>query len=220
MVRESRWGGEGGYDIFDTVSRAPETTYDGLRARVVDLMTSMDRAPVIGVSGHGGAGKSTLADRLMTDLGGTREQVVRTDRFYAVGAGPGSELFDLHDWFGLYDLLRRVRAATEPKRLTYPVRTYGGAEGSCDVPMPPVVLVEGIRLLRPETMEFLDMAVWIDLAPEPAGRRAVERNRDQGDSCEELDLWRTKWIPESHEYVRLVGPEGLADVLVAAAGPT
>jgi putative protein kinase ArgK-like GTPase of G3E family len=79
------------------VSRVPEASYDDLRARVVDLMTSMDRAPVIGISGHGGAGKSTLAARLMTDLGGTPEQVIRTDCFYALGAGPSSGLFDLHD---------------------------------------------------------------------------------------------------------------------------
>jgi len=217
---KNRWGSPGRYEIFGTVSHAPEAIYDDLRARVADLMTSMDRAPVIGISGHGGAGKSALADRLMTDLGGTPEQVIRTDCFFAVGAGPSSGLFDLHDWPALFDLLHRIRATTDPNRLIYSVRTYNGAERTCDVPMPPVVLFEGIRLLRPETMTFLDMAVWIDLAPEPAGRRAVERNRDQGDSSDELDLWRTKWIPEAHEYVQLVGPERLAHVLVAAAGPT
>jgi uridine kinase len=218
VVRESRWAIPGGHGIFGTVSRAPEASYDEFRARVVNLMTSMDRAPVIGISGHGGAGKSTLAARLMTDLGGTPEQVIGTDGFYAVGAGPRSGLFDLHDWAALYELLHGIRATQDLKRLTYSVRTYSGADGTCDVPMPPVVLVEGIRLFRSETMIYLDMAGWIDLAPEPAGRRAVERNRDQGDSSEELDLWRTKWIPEAHEYARLVCPERLADVLIAAAG--
>jgi uridine kinase len=207
------------YEIFGTVSHAPVVIYDDLCARVSGLMTSMDRAPVIGISGHGGAGKSTLADRLMTDLGGSPEQVIRTDSFHAVGAGPCSGLFDLHDWPALFDLLHRLRAAKDPKRLSYTVRTYSGAERSCDVPMPPVVLVEGIRLLRPETMTFLDMAVWIDMAPEAAGRRAVERNRHQGDSSDELDLWRTKWIPEAHEYAQLVCPEQLAHVVVRAAGP-
>jgi uridine kinase len=202
------------------VSSAPEAIYDELRARVVALVTSMNRAPIIGISGYGGAGKSTLAARLMTDLGGTPEQVIRTDSFYAAGAGASSGLFDLHDWSAIYDLLHRVHAAPNLKRLTYSARHYSGTEGTCDVPMPPVVIVEGIRLLRPETMRYLDMAVWIDLAPEAAGRRAVERNRHQGDSSDELDLWRTKWIPEAHEYMQLVCPERLADVLIAAAGPT
>lgn len=202
------------------MSYVPESSYDELRARALELMTSTDRAPVIGISGHGGAGKSTLAARLMTDLGGTPEQVIRTDCFYAVEAGPSSGLFDVHDWPALFDLLHRIRAAKGPKRLVYSGRTYNGAEITCDVAMPPVVLVEGIRLIRPETMTFLDLAVWIDLAPEPAGRRAIRRNRDQGDSSDELDLWRSKWIPEAHEYEQLVGPGRLAHVLVAAAGPT
>lgn len=196
------------------------TTYDDLRTRIADLIDSMERSPVVGISGHGGAGKSTLAARLMTDLGGTPEQVVRTDRFYAVDAGPDSALFDLHDWPALFELLHRLRATPNPQRLVYPVRTYDGAERTCDVLMPPVVVVEGIRLLRPETMPLFDLAVWIDLAPESAGRRAVERNRDQGDGSAELDLWRTKWIPEAHAYAQSMSPERLAQVVIPATGPT
>lgn len=198
--------------------RTATATYDDLRTRIIDLMNSMDRAPVVGISGHGGAGKSTLAARLITDLGGTPEQVVRTDRIYAADAGPESGLFDLHDWPALLELLRRLRATPSPQRLVYQVRTYDGTERTSDVPMPPVVVVEGIRLLHRETMPLLDLAVWIDLAPEPAGRRAVERNRDQGDSSEELDLWRTKWIPEAHAYTQSICPERLAHVVIPAAG--
>lgn len=198
--------------------RTATTTYDDLRTRIIDLMNSMERAPVVGISGHGGAGKSTLAARLITDLGGTPEQVVRTDRFYAADAGPGSGLFGLHDWPVLLELLRRLRTTPHAQRLVYQVRTYDGTERTFDAPMPPVIVVEGIRLLHRESMPLLDLAVWIDLAPEPAGRRAVERNRDQGDSSEELDLWRTKWIPEAHAYTQSTSPERLAHVVNPAAG--
>ena len=84
--------------------------------------------------------------------------------------------------------------------------------------MPPVVIVEGIRLLRPETMPLLDLAVWIDLSPELAGRRAVERNRSQGDASPELALWHTKWIPEAHAYVQSTNPHRLAHVVIGHAG--
>lgn len=127
-------------------------SYDDLLARVRDLMASMQRSPVIGICGHGGAGTSTLAARLTTDVGGRSEQVVTTDRFHAVGAGPASGLFELHDWSVLIALLHRLRATPAPRRLVYPVRTYDGAERTCDEPMPPVLVVEGIRLLRPETV--------------------------------------------------------------------
>lgn len=194
------------------------TSYAALRDRVAGLLTDADRPPVVAISGHGGAGKSTLAARLVTDLGGAPEQVIRTDCFYAVDAGPDSGLFDLHDWPVLLDLLGRLRATPPPLRLTYPVRAYGGAQRTCDVPMPPVVVVEGIRLIRPETLPLVDLAVWIDLSPELAGRRAVDRNRNQGDSDDELDLWRTKWVPEGHAYAGLVRPDTLAHVVVGADG--
>lgn len=196
------------------------TAYDDLRIRITHLVESLERAPVVGISGHGGAGKSTLATRLMSDLGGQPEQVVRMDRFYAVDAGPGSGLFGLHDWPALLDLLNRLRATPNPPRLVYPVRTYNGAQRTCDEPMPPVVIVEGIRLLRPETMPLLDLAVWIDLSPESAGRRAVERNRSQGDGSAELALWHTKWIPEAHAYAQSTNPDCLAHVIIGHEGTT
>lgn len=87
----------------------------------------------------------------MLDLGGIPEQVIRTDRFYALDAGPESGMFDLHDWAALLDLLHGLRSAPAPSRLAYLGRTYEGVERVADVPMPPVILCEGIRLLRPET---------------------------------------------------------------------
>lgn len=193
-------------------------TYDDLRARIARLMASMDRPPVVGISGHGGAGKSTLAARLMTELGGDPQQVIPTDRFYAAGVGTGTGLFDLHDWPVLFDLLHRLRAAPAPQRLVYSARTYDGAERTVDTAMPPAVIVEGIRLLRPETSPLFDLTVWIDLSPEAAGSRAIERNREQGDNAAEMELWRSKWIPEAHAYARLMHPELLAHIVVDGTG--
>lgn len=84
--------------------------------------------------------------------------------------------------------------------------------------MTPVVIVEGIRVVRPELMHLFDLAVWIDLDPGAGAERAKARNRLQGDSDAELELWDTKWVPEAVEYQRLVRPEDLAHVVVRADG--
>jgi hypothetical protein len=67
--------------------------------------------------------------------------------------------------------------------------------GVVDVPVPAVVLVEGIRVIRAETLPLLDLAVWID-----------------------LDLWDSRWVPEGQEYQRAVRPKQLAHLVMAAGG--
>lgn len=163
--------------------------------RVRGLVAALERALVVAICGHGGADKTTLALDLATELGLAPDQVVRTDSFYAAADTRRAGLFELHDWPVLLVLLARVRVEPAPTRLTYPTRNYDGDEGVVDVPMPAVVVIEGIRLIRPDAMPLLDLAVWIDLDPEPAGERAKARNRLQGDSLSELDLWDSTWIP-------------------------
>jgi hypothetical protein len=64
------------------------TTYDDLLAHAQALIATTDRIPVIGISGHGGSGRSTLAERLGADLGLAGDQVVPTDCFYATTSSP------------------------------------------------------------------------------------------------------------------------------------
>ena len=127
-------------------------------------------------------------------------------------------MWDLHDWPALVELLTGVHRAPTPQRLSYRYRGYDGQEGDVDEPMPPTVIVEGIRVIRPELLPLFDLAVWIDLDPGVAAERAKARNLAQGDSAAELDLWDTKWVPEGVEYQRLVRPEALAHVVVRAGG--
>jgi hypothetical protein len=44
----------------------------------------------------------------------------------------------------------------------------------------------------------------------------VARNRAQGDDDAELDLWRTRWLPEGTAYEREAEPARLADVVIPA----
>jgi uridine kinase len=190
------------------------TPYDRLVSRVGGLVEALERPPVVGISGHGGAGKTTLAMRLAADLGVAPRQVVKLDHLYAAGArGPGG-LRDLHDWPAVRALLEGVRSAPGA-RLAYPTRQWSGEEGTHDVAMPRVVVVEGIRLFWPDTLPLLDLAVWIDLDPAAAAVRAVARNRAQGDDDAELELWRTRWLPEGTAYEQEVDPARLAHVVLA-----
>jgi uridine kinase len=193
-----------------------DATYDDLLARTRALVATTDRVPVVGISGHGGAGKSTLAERLAADLGLASEQVVATDAFYAETCGPEAGMWEQCDWALLEDLVTGARATPEPERLRYDYRWWSGATGVEDHPMPAVLIVEGIRLLHDRTSDWFDLTVWIDLDPDTAGERAKARNVLQGDDRAELDLWDTKWIPEGHDYERTERPRERADVVLTA----
>ena len=190
------------------------TTYDDLLARTRALIETSDGFPVVGISGHGGAGKSTLALRLAADLGLVEDQVVATDAFYATTCGPEAGMWAQHDWGLLERVVRTARAGAS--RLTYDYRWWSGETGVEDHPMPAVLLVEGIRLFSDRTEGWLDLTVWIDIDPDEAGARATARNVLQGDDEAELALWDTKWIPEGHDYERTERPQQRADLVVTA----
>ena len=193
------------------------TTYDALLARVRALIaTTEDRIPVVGITGHGGAGKSTLAERLGADLGVEPDQVVATDAFYATTCGPEAGMWEQYDWPLLEALVRGARTRPLPERLRYDYRWWSGETGVEDHPMPPVLLVEGIRLVNDRTRDWFDLTVWIDMDPDEAGARAKARNLLQGDDRAELDLWDTKWIPEGHDYEQQERSHERADLVLTA----
>ena len=180
------------------------------------LVRDLDRPPVVAIGGHGGSGKTTLARELAGDLAVDWSQVLRTDRMYAATDTRRAGLWELHDWPEILRVLVRVRAGAD--RLSYLARNYDGEELTIDEPLPRVLILEGIRVLRPETMPFLDLAVWIDLDPDSAAARAKARNVEQGDDDAELDLWDSKWIPEGRRYEEEVWPQRLAHVVLSAPG--
>lgn len=192
------------------------TTYQELLTRTRALIETSDRVPVIGISGHGGSGKSTLSERIAADLELTADQVVPTDCFYATSCGPDAGMWEQHDWSMLEALVKDVRRIPAPDRLRYEYRWWSGETGVEEQPMPPVLIIEGIRLFQERTRDWFDIAVWIDMNPLAAGARAKARNVLQGDDQSELDLWDTKWIPEGHQYEAEVDPARLADLVLPA----
>ncbi|QBX54652.1 hypothetical protein EXE58_03675 [Nocardioides seonyuensis] len=211
---EIHW--EGDLPAVSILLMSTEMTYDELLQRVRSLMTTTAHIPVVAISGHGGAGKSTLAEALAADLGLTEDQVVPTDCFYATTCGPAAGMWEQHDWRLIASLVRGARSEPRPERLRFDYRWWTGETGVEDHPMPPVLIVEGIRLLSARTRGLFDLTVWIDMDPGSAGARAKTRNLLQGDDQDELHLWDTKWIPEGHAYADAERPEAHADVVLPA----
>ena len=182
--------------------------YEDLVKQIQELLNKQ-AVVVVAISGHGGSGKSTLADRLGQEFGVEKHHILRMDSFYAKNYEKAKGLFEGHDWPVIMDLLSHVH---ESNRLTYKTRDWKEVEGSAYIDRPKLVLFEGVRLIRPETVPYFDLSVWIDCPIEVATKRAKDRNRQQGDSEAELALWDTKWLPEAKLYIEQVHPEKIANI--------
>jgi uridine kinase len=177
---------------------------------IIEKLLAEQEVVVVAISGHGGSGKSTLADALAQQFEVPEDQIVRGDGLHAKNYLQATGLFELHDWATIMDILVNARAN---KRLKYLKRDDKEAESMVDVPRAPLLILEGIRLIRPEVLPYVDVSVWIDCPLDVATKRAKERNRQQGDSEAEIALWDSKWDPEATRYVKEVSPSSIASFI-------
>jgi len=149
---------------------------------------------IVAIDGPGGAGKSTLARTLASELGA---QVVQTDDF--------ASWDEPVDWWPrllaevLEPLARGDGARYEPTR-------WGGP------PKPPVevhpggdVVLEGVTASRAAFRPYLAYAVWVDTPRALRLQRGLER-----DGADARPLWE-RWMAAEDGYVEREQPHVHAD---------
>lgn len=185
--------------MFDNLTKKIE---EGLHSKV---------PVVVGISGFGGAGKTTLANGLRDHFGIADAQVVRLDNIFAEDQA-NKPIFEDYDWPTIMQILKLAKRGD---RLQYQGRGLLGERFDFDEPLPHVVIVEGVRLFRPDVMSYFDIAVWIDCPPDVATLRGEARDRANGLGEQHVGQWRTSWLPKSQYYFDTYKPKELATFLYA-----
>jgi hypothetical protein len=157
----------------------PDPRLDALVARLRALPPSLGPVRLVAVDGHAGSGKTTLAGRLATALGGA--PVVHLDDL-----ATHAELFG---WVGrlrteVLEPLARG-AAGEHRVYDWVQRRFDGVRV---IPPAPVVLVEGVGAGRRELRPALAELVWMELDA-PTARARGERRDGPGLA----EFWRG-WV--------------------------
>ncbi|MCM0639298.1 uridine kinase family protein [Cellulomonas wangsupingiae] len=190
---------------------------DGAAAELHALVAAVPRRPVlVGIDGQGGAGKSTFARAVVPLLAGA--VVVEGDDFYRdmdsctrAALSPAAGVQRYFDW-------QRLRSEVlEPVRRGDPTLRYQRYDwlleemgGWVEMPMPDVVLVEGVYTLRPQLLDLVDIAVWVDASAETRLQRQVERG-------ENADEWIARWVAAEDHYVATYDPRSAAAMRVLGA---
>ncbi|MFF2493341.1 uridine kinase [Agromyces sp. NPDC058064] len=189
----------------------PRTTLDAVHARVMSVRAAAERPIVVGVSGFCGAGKSTLARALVERGGGIAR--IRGDDFL----DPVRSHLRSSDWSGV----ERGRLAVEvlrPFREGRPgeYRPYDWGAHRLGEPRPlpdaEVLVVDLIGLFHPETVELLDLRIWVDLDLEIAARRGKARDEALGRRHDRL--WDEVWVPNERDFAERFDPREVAHLIV------
>jgi uridine kinase len=188
------------------------------------LRTDVRKPIVVALDGGSGAGKTTIAERLMRL---TEVALVPLDDFYQTVI-PESEwpqktveqrLNGVFDW-------SRVRSeALEPLRAGRPGRwhafdfvrslrkggTYSLKEEVTEVTPARTILVEGAYSASPPLRDLIDLAVLVYVQNKTRHLRAVGRERDD---TEFLATWRAIWDEVETHYFQYVCPPESFDLVI------
>ncbi|GAA4432688.1 nucleoside/nucleotide kinase family protein [Actinokineospora soli] len=194
-------------------------TFDELVARASALA---DRRRLLGVCGPPGAGKSTLAARLVDALDG-RAALVGMDGFHLaqrvldrLGTADRKGAPDTFDADGYVDLLARMRARTD-KIVYAPLFDRALEEPiACAVPVPddvPLVVTEGnYLLLWPRARALLDEVWYVDPGEDVRRERLARRHVDHGRTPEQA--WERTLGSDERNAELIAGTAALADLLI------
>jgi uridine kinase len=166
--------------------------------RLVERVLQERNAALVGIGGHGGAGKTTLARALPA------AQVVSTDAFWN-----GSD----------FDLARVRSEVVEPivagRRASFPIWDWQAGRPGETQTVDPVglVVIEGVCALHRSLREAYDVRVWVEAPEELRLVRGVER-----DGEEARTQWIDVWMPRERRYVGRDRPRECAHVVVEGSG--
>jgi uridine kinase len=184
---------------------------------VFDLESILESRPpragstkVIGIDGHGGSGKTTLADHLGGRLGAG---IVHTDDF-ASWENP-------KDWWPL--LIERIFEPLKSgeRTLDYPRSQWWPGhkpEPVVDQLVTDALILEGVGSLRREFRQFLSVGLFVVTPREVCIERGITRDSAMATKEEVLERWN-RYFDDELQYMARDEPQQFADIVLDGTVP-
>ncbi|EDX66046.1 AAA family ATPase [Bacillus cereus] len=168
---------------------------------------------IIGIDGCGGAGKSTLANKIKSNF--STVTIVHMDDFYL----PSAKIVNEHptnksigadfDWKRLLqEVLDPISNGIEGCYKRYDWETDSLAE-SHTVSANGIVIIEGVYATRQELAGIYDLKIWVNCPRETRIKRGIARDGEAA-----RDMWENNWMIAEDMYVESHKPHEFADVII------
>ncbi|MSU74300.1 hypothetical protein EXS57_00805 [Candidatus Kaiserbacteria bacterium] len=178
---------------------------------LLEKIKTLPTPRVIGISGFGGAGKSTFAEMLSKMLDAP---VICVDQF-----GIDRTIEDYTHWEGL-DLKRLEKEVLIPFSKGDNAVRYGHWDHSAnaivemtEVPNNGTLIIEGVGLFRPEILKYFSYKIWIDAPQDVAKERGKKRDREVHKNPQD-EKWNGPWKRNDMEYFETYRPKEISDFIV------
>jgi uridine kinase len=165
----------------------------------------------IAIDGHGGSGKSSLANWLAKKL---NAQIIHTDDF----ASWDNPL----NWWPLVieQVFEPIKAGA--KALNYLRSKWWedhNPESVVDQTVTSVMILEGVSSLRKEFRPYLSLGIFVDTPEGICLERGIARDLSTGKSREELQKIWQDWLKDEDEYMERDLPAKYADIVIDGTRP-
>ncbi len=181
---------------------------------------------IIGIDGLGGAGKSTISEKVADQLRAENVPVtlLHIDDFIH----PRSVRYrdDIPEWQCYYNLqwkyeplkelldsLRR-EVSYNGRVMLYDKQNDAYVPAEIQIPQNGIVIVEGVFLQRPELEGWFDMTVYLHVPEEIRLQRVVCRDHYIGDAQAIADKYERRYLPAERYYTAHCKPKEKADFVM------
>ncbi|MES5955358.1 uridine kinase [Bacillus fungorum] len=168
---------------------------------------------IIGIDGCGGAGKSTLANKIKSNF--STVTIVHMDDFYLpsakiVNENPTNKSIGADfDWKRLLqEVFDPISNGIEGCYKRYDWETDSLAE-SHTVPANGIVIIEGVYATRQELAGMYDLKIWVNCPRETRIKRGIARDGEAA-----RDMWENNWMVAEDMYVESHKPHEFADIII------
>lgn len=167
---------------------------------------------IVGIDGCGGAGKSTLAERiaqLASDI-----KVIQMDDFYLPSKYRSESSNEVGGSFDIERIEKQVLAPLS-KDLDAIFQKYNWEDDVLDkeiykLSKGGIVLIEGVYSTIKELSKYYDYKIWIDTSKETRLQRGVERDGEKA-----REIWENEWMPSEEAYIIAETPFETSDLVIS-----